>query len=55
VPGALDGGPDLIGVVLDPTRPRVVLRDLGVAAAADLARPVIGADDDRRRAGRAFV
>jgi hypothetical protein len=31
------------------------LRDLGVALAANLARLVIGPDDDGGRAGRAFV
>src|SRR5262249_2413686 len=30
-----DGGPDQLGVVLDPARLRIVLRELGVASGAD--------------------
>jgi hypothetical protein len=49
---ALDGSPDLGGVVLDPPGPRVVLGDLDVALAADVS---VETDSDRRGAGRAFV
>ena len=44
--------PDLLGVVLDPARRGVVLRDLGVGAAEHLA---LGAEDDRGGAGGALV
>jgi hypothetical protein len=48
----LDRGPDLAGVVLDPARPRIVLGDLAVTLATDLA---VEADRDRGRACGAFV
>src|SRR3989449_6381512 len=50
--GPLDRRPEILGVVLHPARPRIVLRDLGVAARPDGARDV---DDERRRAGRSLV
>ena len=50
--GPLDRRPEVLGVVLHPARPRIVLRDLGVAARPDGARDV---DDERRRAGRSLV
>jgi hypothetical protein len=48
----LDRRPDLGRVVLDPTRAGVVLGDLAVALAADLA---VETDRDCGRAGRALV
>src|SRR5581483_8963845 len=48
----LHGVPDLVRVVLDPTGPREVLRDLAIALAANLA---VEPDGDRRGARRAFV
>src|SRR5690349_3148105 len=47
----LHSRPDLVRVVLDPSRPRIVLRDLGVTLAPHLA---VEPDGDRRRARRAF-
>jgi len=47
--------PDLVGVVLDPARPGVMLRDLGVALAENIAGLITGANYDRGSAGRAFV
>ena len=44
--------PDLLGVVLDPARLRVVLGDLGVGAAEHLA---LGAEDEGGGAGGALV
>jgi len=48
----VDRGPDLVWVVLDPTRARIVLGDLAIALAPDFA---VEPDSDRGRAGRAFV
>jgi len=48
----LDGGPDLVGIVLHPSRMRVVLGDLLVTLAPHLT---VEADGDCRRPGRALV
>ena len=50
--GLLDRRPYLLGVVLDPARLRVVLLDLHVSLAANLA---VHADGDGGRTGRALV
>ena len=47
-----DAGPDLLGVVLDPARLRVVLRQLGVAACGHGA---LGVDHQRGRARGALI
>src|SRR5262249_38433186 len=44
--------PDLLGIVLDPTRSREVLRELAVRPAADTAAPV---EHQHRRPGGALV
>src|SRR6266446_5013800 len=49
---ALDGRPEVLGIVLHPARPRIVLRDFRVAARAHGA---FGVDDECRRAGRPLV
>ena len=48
----LDGGPDFVGIVLDPSRMRVVLGDLLVTLAPHLT---VEANGDCRRPGRALV
>ena len=48
----LHGGPDLVGIVLDPTRTRVPLGDLLVALALNLT---VQTNSDCGRAGRALV
>ena len=50
--GSKDALPDLLRVVLDPARPREVLRQLGIAAALNVQ---ILVDDETRRARRALV
>ena len=52
VSGALDRRPDLLGVVLDPPRPREMLRQLGVAATPHLELRV---DHEAGRPGGALV
>src|SRR5438270_1657086 len=49
---ALDRRPEVLGIVLHPARPRIVLRHFRVAARAHGA---FGIDDERRRAGRPLV